>query len=176
MNAYFVYCYGYFNQGDQNPGWYYDVQVSKGIKIEGHNPADGLCFLRGRGSVLADNESHRRNIFRANISKVSTGKFHTIHVAKQESKKVLHILRQGEEKDKDILVHIIFDGDLLIPYRRVLEMLRISEDNIVSCESSFFRDGERYAFSLVFVLKNKQSTSVLFEKIAICNHDGKLEN
>jgi len=176
MNAYFVYCYGLYSNDSQNPGWYHEVKVFKGIKIEGHNPDQGLCFLRGRGSILIDNKSHRRNILRADISKIPTDKFHTRHIAKQESRKVLHVLRQGEEKSKDVLVHIIFDGELYIPYKRVLDMLHVSEDQIVSCESSFFNNGEQYVFSMVFVLKAKESTSVLFGKRAICNHDGKLEN
>jgi len=176
MNAYRLYCYGYENEGDQNPGWCHEVKLTTGIKISSHDPTEGLCFLEGRGSVLLDNKSHCRDIIRAEISKASMDKFQTRHIAKQDSQKVLHIPRKEKQNSYDVLIHVIFDGELLLPYKRVLEILRIQDDQIVSCESSIFQNGERYVFSIVFILHNKRSTEVLFGEKALFNNDGKLEN
>lgn len=173
MKAYSVYCYGYCNEGDQNPGWNNQVKITEGITTVGKRE-NGLCFLEGKGSILVDNRLPCAKISFAEVSKKTTKAFYTRHIAWQESKKVLHIPKEAAKESKDTLIHIIFDGELYIPFDNALRLLRISEDQIISCDSSVFGNGERYVFSMVFILKNNHSTEVLFGKTAIYNKDGNI--
>ncbi len=181
MNLYIAEFNGYFESGDFG-GMIDSLYLQKGITLSSFDLKTGLCFCKGRGAFLADNDTvidTKKPINCATLSKRNPESFPTMHIAREHAKKVLHICEDTKKQKSAILLFII-SGDNYLTYDRVLQILHIKEDQIINYESGFIGDGqttstEKYVFSIMCIIPPGHGTELICNNEAIYNKDGVLK-
>jgi len=181
MNFYTAEFYGYFVSGDFG-GMTYSLDLQKGINLSSHDSKTGLCFCKGRGAFLSDNDEpidKTKPITCATLSKRKPTSFSTIHIAREHAKKVLHICKDTRKQKSAILLFII-SGDNYLTYEQTLRTLHINEEQIINHESHFIGNGqatstEKYVFSIMCIIPPGHGTGIICKEQAIFNKGGVLK-